>query len=258
MNTDWPPITAQLNGFMAALQRVLADKLLALYLHGSLATGGFNPVRSDIDLLAVVEPLTQEERRELGELLLAHSNQPRPIEISLVTPAGLADTTYPLPLEFHFSEDWRPRFTVELADGRWRQWFVETLRDGDLAGQIVMTRAAGVTLIGPSPAALLPAIPDQILRDSFLSDCHWALDMRDQIPVYAVLNPCRTYAYLRRGLLLSKAQTGPVAFELFPPRFHPLIRQASEIYRGERPAGEPFDSVQLAAFAEFLRAELDL
>lgn len=257
MNTNWPPITAQLNGFVAALQQTLAAKLLAVYLHGSLAMGGFNPERSDIDLLVVVEPLTQLERRELGELVLAHSNQPRPLEISFVTPAGLADTTYPLPLEFHFSEDWRPRFVAELADGRWQDWFVETLRDGDLAGQIVMTRAAGIILAGPPPAELLPDIPPHVLRDSFVSDCRWALELRDEIPVYAVLNPCRTYAYLRRGLLLSKAETGRIALELFPAEFHPLIRQASEIYAGTRPAATPFDPDLFTAFAAYLAAELN-
>lgn len=257
MNTDWPAVTAQLNGFVAALQQALRGKLRAIYLHGSLAMGGFNPDTSDIDLLVVVNSLTQPERRELAELLLAHSNQPRPIEISFVTPAGLADTTYPLPLTFHFGEDWRPRFAAELADGRWQTWFQETLRDDDLAGQIALCRARGVALLGPQAAELLPEIPEDVLRFSFVDDCRWALSRRAEIPVYAVLNPCRAYAYVRRGLLLSKAETGRIALELFPAEFHPLIRQASQIYAGTRPAEAPFDPELFTAFAAFLAAELN-
>ena len=123
----------------------------------------------------------------------------------------------------------RPRFALARVSGRSME---PTLRDGDLAGQIVMTLAAGITLAGPPPAELLPDIPPHVLRDSFVSDCRWALELRDEIPVYAVLNPCRTYAYLRRGLLLSKAETGRIALELFPAEFHPLIRQAHGVNRG--------------------------
>ena len=47
---------------------ILGGNLVGLYLHGSLALGGFNPRRSDVDYIAVVQaPPARETRLRLLE-----------------------------------------------------------------------------------------------------------------------------------------------------------------------------------------------
>lgn len=47
---------------------ILGNNLVGLYLHGSLALGGFNPRRSDVDYIAVMQaPPARETRLRLLE-----------------------------------------------------------------------------------------------------------------------------------------------------------------------------------------------
>jgi predicted nucleotidyltransferase len=49
----YPEVSAVLQPLLAELQAVLGEQLVRLYVHGSLASGGFQAGRSDVDLLAV-------------------------------------------------------------------------------------------------------------------------------------------------------------------------------------------------------------
>jgi len=52
--SDCPdPIRGQVLGLLEALDALLGRNLAAVYLHGSLAMGCFNPQRSDLDLLVL-------------------------------------------------------------------------------------------------------------------------------------------------------------------------------------------------------------
>lgn len=44
-----------LNNIVHLLKDELSDSLTGIYLHGSLAMGCFNPIKSDIDLLIIVK-----------------------------------------------------------------------------------------------------------------------------------------------------------------------------------------------------------
>ena len=77
MTTDLTPYD-DVNAIVCALasrsRETLGGELLALYLHGSLATGAFDPQRSDIDFIAIVaHPLsdaTIEALRAMHRALL--------------------------------------------------------------------------------------------------------------------------------------------------------------------------------------------
>jgi predicted nucleotidyltransferase len=55
--TPYADIDQLLVKLLANLQQILDNKLIGLYLYGSLVTGDFDTNRSDIDLLAVLELL---------------------------------------------------------------------------------------------------------------------------------------------------------------------------------------------------------
>ncbi len=52
-STPYPDVNAVLVLLLAGVKEVLGDLLVGLYVHGSLATGGYDPARSDIDFLVV-------------------------------------------------------------------------------------------------------------------------------------------------------------------------------------------------------------
>lgn len=67
--TPYPEINAVLSEWTGGLERLLGNKIVGLYLSGSLAYGDFVPERSDIDLQAVVQsPLTEHELRSVEQL----------------------------------------------------------------------------------------------------------------------------------------------------------------------------------------------
>src|SRR5688500_4478221 len=113
--SGWPdcpaPVREQVEDFAAALRGTLADNLVGIYLHGSLAMGCFNADRSDVDLLVITrQAIDLETKRELGELLLRSSGAPRPIEISFLRQADLCPWQFPTPFDLHYGEDWRGRY----------------------------------------------------------------------------------------------------------------------------------------------------
>src|SRR5262245_8202997 len=116
-----PPVRIQLDRFIQATQALLADQLVGIYLHGSLALGCFNPSRSDLDLLVVTHTgMPVEIKRELGQLLLELSGAPIPIEISFLRRADITPWRHPAPFDLHYSETWREQYQRELAGDAWR------------------------------------------------------------------------------------------------------------------------------------------
>jgi predicted nucleotidyltransferase len=67
--TPYPEIDLLLDRLLREMQSILGSRLVGLYLHGSLAYGGFDPQSSDIDFLAVTgEGITDEDFAVLKEM----------------------------------------------------------------------------------------------------------------------------------------------------------------------------------------------
>ncbi len=61
MNAYPKSIQSLLNRIVEGFRHILGGNLVGIYLHGSLAMGGFNPRTSDIDFLIVLKaPLKPE------------------------------------------------------------------------------------------------------------------------------------------------------------------------------------------------------
>ncbi|MEP7294100.1 MAG: aminoglycoside adenylyltransferase domain-containing protein, partial [Chloroflexota bacterium] len=68
-STPYQDINEVLDSLTRGIERILGEKLVGLYLTGSLSYGDFNPASSDIDLVAVVRtPLTPGEIRLIADL----------------------------------------------------------------------------------------------------------------------------------------------------------------------------------------------
>lgn len=245
----------QLAAFMQAMRASLQRNLVGIYLHGSLALGCFNPARSDLDLLVISEgPITVPTKRDLAQQLLRISNRPRPIEMSVLHRAQLSPWRYPTPFDFHYSESWRDRLEQDLQTGAWQYWGATLQEDPDLAAHITVTRVRGVRLVGEATWHVFPPVPPDDYRAALLYDVYDALDALERDPVYAILNTCRTLAFLREGSILSKAEGGEWALQHLPEPLRSIIRTALESYRSDRLWW--FDHEGVALFERFARAAL--
>lgn len=228
---DVPPATLhQVQFFLKEVRNCLADNLAGVYLHGSLAMGGFNPASSDVDVLVVVRrALTAQVKRRLIALLLNCSARPHPIEIHFLTLKQLRPWRYPAPFELHFSEDWRERFSHE--EGSVFSSLPKT--DSDLAAHITVVERRGICLWGMPIKEVFPQVPAEHYLDSILGDLRWAQERLETTvsPVYALLNACRVLAYLQTAQVLSKEEGGLWASEQLPEGVRAGAEWALQAYR---------------------------
>ncbi len=226
------------------------------YVHGSVAMGGFHPDHSDLDFLIVTSrPLSVEERLALIHLCLTSSNDPYPIELSVLTVHELGNWQHPSPFEFHYSEGWRTRF--ELAPQSSEVLTLQSgLTDRDLAAHVRITCERGITLYGRSLKSLLTGFKEEDYRDAIMSDARDCLDSIHDAPVYSVLNLTRVLAYCGDQLVLSKQE----AFKWserrgFASDVSQTVAKAAGAYAGEEIY---FAADELDVFHNFVRTHLSL
>lgn len=157
--------TDQMRAATAALQGVLGQALLAVYLHGSAVSGKLRP-QSDIDLLAVVGPgLAEDWRHDLLTALLRISARhpttpggPRCIEVLVFSLSDLSEGRFPARAEFVYGEWLREGFEAGEAP--------VPASDPEHTLVLAQAREEAVALLGPPPAEVLPAIPLQQVRQA--------------------------------------------------------------------------------------------
>jgi Domain of unknown function (DUF4111)/Nucleotidyltransferase domain len=217
------------------LRSVLGDELVGAYLIGSLALGGYEPGRSDVDVAAVVERELSVEVKEavvaacrheaLGcparklELVLYAQGRMPAFELNLNTGAGE-------PLHAGFDPSAEPAF-----------WFVL-----DLA----IAHANAEALAGPPPAEVLPGVARGELEAAVRESLQWFL-AHDAPPDDLVLNAARTRRFLDEGVWSSKVEAGEWALRRLPDR---EVVEAALAIRRREPAAE----LSREAAATFARA----
>jgi predicted nucleotidyltransferase len=171
--------------------------LTALWVHGSLALGDYQPGRSDLDLLAVLEraPDAAERARlvELHRQLERETPLAEKLHCSYLLPDRLAD-----PALKHLT--WAQRRLME------RPVTPVTRRELELGGRCHL---------GPAPGELLPPVDEAELRRFILADladywlpatARWARWRRDIWVDLGLLTLARASVTLRDGRLLTKSQ----------------------------------------------------
>lgn len=237
------------------LQVYFGKELIGVYLHGSLAMGGFNEISSDIDVLIVTEnKLSLENKKDLSQIMLKLSeNTPaNGFELSLVTLENLEKFVYPTPYQFHFGKDHLQEFKERKAD------FTDGKTDPDLAAHFVITKKRGVCLFGQPIAEIFPDVPRKYYLDSVIKDVEWSYERISEaedsgkvdVPIYGVLNFCRVIALIKEGLITSKLEGGKWALENLPEKYHPIIEEAvkEKIQSG---TAEKVEADLLKQFAEY-------
>ena len=234
------PFEDLLCSITSAAKDILGDALRGVYLHGSLAMGCFNPEKSDIDLLLVINrEMTDAQKRRFMEIVVElNARAPKKgLELSVVKEEVCRHFVYPTPFELHFSPAhlawWQgdPEDYVRRMNGT----------DPDLAAHFMIVRKYGIALTGPNPE-----VPREAYLDSIRQDVENAAEDVSANPVYVILNLCRVIAYVKENLVLSKRQGGEWGLANLPDKYHVLIRDALDTYRGD--AAIEFDTVLAQEF----------
>jgi streptomycin 3"-adenylyltransferase len=209
--------------------QIFNDNLVGIYLHGSMAMGCFNPIKSDVDLLVIVDHIpTNQQKEKLMDVILELNNEApaKGIEMSLVLSEYCKNFVYPTPFDLHFSNmhlNWyktNPKDYIDKMKGT----------DPDLAAHFVITKQRGIVLYGKAINDVYGEIPSEAYLDSIKSDVAGAKEDVLENPVYIILNLCRVLAYVQDGLVLSKKEGGEWGMSNIDSIYHSLINEALECY----------------------------
>lgn len=246
-------IDTLLSEIASRVQDVLGDNLVGIYLHGSLAMGGFNPELSDIDILVVSKNQVPPAKRESLAQAMLRLNAKAPkkgIEISVVRLGALKPFVYPTPFEFHFS----PLWIDQLKNGQFD--FTAEQTDPDLAAHLTTVKARGRVLYGESIDKVFPEVPDNYYRDSIEGDAKDILKHITSDPVYNILNLCRVWAYQTDHIITSKVEGAQWALKRSDAPQKQLIQQALQQYKSG--LQQDWNAKSLQLFADIMGEKLAL
>jgi streptomycin 3"-adenylyltransferase len=216
--------------------------------------GCYNPLSSDIDLLAVVEHrLTIQDKKAIIDYLLAvdSGSQAGSPEISIVTAESLKKLAYPPPFELYYDHAWRDCFKIGVVD------LAEQRDDADLPMHFLAVRERGVCLHGAPVKDVFPEMPREIFLASSANDLKWISEKFDTLsPAYIVLNPCRALSFLIEGVFMSKKEGGEWGLHHLPQEFTGLIGRALALYAGADDSVK-FETGELKEFLEYATREYE-
>ena len=239
--------------FAEMAKEILKDRLMGVYLHGSAVMGCYQPKKSDLDFLVVVNTVLAdaEKRRFMDRLLeLDHECPGKGIEMSIVTKDVCNPFVYPTPFILHYSRmhtEWYrrdPEDYIRKMNGT----------DKDLAAHITVIRNRGICLYGLPIHAVFGDVPERDYLDSILGDVSDAENEITDNPMYLILNLTRVLGYLREKKILSKKEGGIWGLKNLPERYHPLIRSALDEYESGVEAG--YDSAISREYAAYMLGQV--
>lgn len=239
-------VTPLLTKVPEALEHYLGSKLVGVYVYGSVLGPEFDPVRSDVDCIAVTHgALTDPEFRQLDAWLKR-------------TAAG--DPWFErLQLSFLIK-------TSVLREDREACLYQAGVfkRCGSDGNPIVWMdfQERGRTLCGAAPESFLPRITPEMLRQALVREVGYlqtelcdipAGDRRDKASyrVYAVLTLCRILYTLQTGKVASKERAARWTLERVADCWHDLVYEA---LKGSEQTDLP--SQRLCEFVRYTRTEL--
>lgn len=215
--------------FVGMTKEILNDRLAGIYLHGSAVMDCYQPKKSDLDFLVVVNAVLPdtEKRRFMNRLLELDRECPgKGIEMSIVTKDVCNPFVYPTPFILHYSR---------MHTGWYRRDPEDYIRkmngtDKDLAAHFTVIRSRGRCLYGLPVREMFSEVPEQDYLDSIWNDVSDAEKEITENPMYLILNMARILAYLKEKKIMSKREGGVWGLKYLPEQYHPLIRSASLEY----------------------------
>ena len=232
-----------------AIQERLGEQFVAIYLHGSAATGDFVPNHSDLDLIAVVEASLPASQKEELQAWFAKHTPPLSlagIDCELLTRQAAA------------SPSRRPHWDTIIRVQRHQHHFdvhIPESIDGYSLLDLAVARERGCVLAGPPPMTMIAAPPRLFLLQACRTQLQRLLSwevINDRSS--AVLTACRSWLYLSKGLHGTKSEAGAWA-KSQSPRYISVIDPALAQRRGE--TGQTLENQDVKAFCRAVLSSLE-
>lgn len=186
---------------LSNLKTVLREKLVGLYLDGSLVIGDFEPGISDIDLVAALsDEISDDEFNILkdmhDQLVKNHKEWYDRIEVCYITVDALKKVRSSTSQIVNISPG-EPIHRLESSKEWLMNWY--------------LTREKSKILFGPSPKEIIEPISKeefiQCVKDHTKSWNKWIQNMRNPYAQsYAIFSLCRAYYTVKNGEQVSKKQ----------------------------------------------------
>ncbi len=218
-----------LDEFVSKSKEILRDNLTGIYLHGSAVMGCYNPEKSDVDLIVVVnEKMDIAAKRAFMDMVVALNEKgpAKGIEMSVVTKEVCKPFVYPTPFDLHFSVMHRGWYKDNPDD------YIRKMNgeDKDLAAHFTIIGKRGKCLCGQAINDVFGEVPSQDYMDSIWDDICDAPESIAENTMYLVLNLARVLAYCKDSLVLSKKEGGEWGLDNIPDKYHGVISTALREY----------------------------
>jgi len=224
--TPYPDVNEIVNFLRKDVQDILGKQLVGMYLHGSLANGGFDE-HSDIDIIIVTaEPISEEIFDQLYKMheMISVIDSPwrNQLEVSYISKDALRrfDPTNTKHPHLDRGTDEKLHIITHESD-----WVIERH----------VLRERGIIIVGPDPKTLIDPVSPNDLRTAVGEGMPVWLNPMIENPAgmstrgyqsFVVLSLCRMLYTLQHGEILSKAAAADWARRNIDPKWIPLIDRA--------------------------------
>lgn len=258
--SNWQTCSSEVAEFVKQLmeetKKILGSHYIGFYLHGSLAMGGFNSNRSDVDFLIITKKgVSVQAKKELAQLYLFSSNKPYPIEMSILQEKHLKNWEHPSEYDFHFSEFWRERYKRDLETNGSEYLNAEVYKDSDLAAHITITTERGICLDGEPIDRIFPIVPKEDYLSSILVDFEECVEDINRHPVYSIHNMLRVYWYVKEEVISSKKEAGDWGITSLPRELRLTVEKAVHCIEDGESTYE-FKQEELMTFTHYITKEV--
>jgi predicted nucleotidyltransferase len=219
--TIYPYIDEILDQLLSEIQKVLGDKLLGLYLYGSLVSGDFDHDTSDLDMLAVIaSDLDEKEAADLKQMhedfVRQHPTWEQRIEVQYFSTEGLRTFRTQSSKMGNISPG-EPFHVIDSGIEWLLNWYF--VREND------------VILFGPSSHQFIAPISKeeymQVVQDHTRQWAEYVQDTKTSWlgQSYAILTLCRALYSFTNGEQVSKKKAAEWAAQQLP-EWASLIQKA--------------------------------
>lgn len=242
--SEYADVNQLLEDLLARMKGVLGEKLVGLYLYGSLVLGDFDHEISDIDMLAATAgDVTEDEAAALErmheEFVREYEEWDNRIEVHYLSLEGLGTFRSKASKMGNISPG-EPFHVIEAGKEWLMNWYI--------------VREKGVVLYGPPPETIIPPISNEEFVQAAVEHNkgwrEWIERTRHSRPAqgYAILTACRDLYTYRNGERATKKQAARWA-ERELPEWAWLIESALR-WRAEARSEEEVDHEATYPLAE--------
>lgn len=232
-------ILLQIDEVVDIWKEELGSKLIGVYLHGSIALHAFCPNSGDIDLLIVVDDLSDTATKlEIAKRIIEIDKKPCPLEMSAVRLSDINPWKTPGNCVFHYSDFWTQRYLNRFDDPGAECYVADhEFSDTDITSYIKLICQYGIALYGRGIDEIFSDVSDEDFWSAITADIDGydfhAYDSRYLASNILILG--RILSFKKEKKILSKYDGGLWMIQNIPKELRYLPELAMSVwFSGEK------------------------